>query len=482
MIYIPISLIVVFLAVIIIKAYMHKPVENSYEKLTCKYEINVSNTALKLSEAIKSRTISHSDYSEFDFTEFDRFHEILKKSFPLVHSELELVKVNDYSLLYKWNGNNDKLLPGMFMAHIDVVPIEKGTENDWTYEPFSGAIEDGFVWGRGAMDIKVQVITMLEACELLLSKGFKPNRTLYFSFGHDEETDGRNGARKVLDHLIKNDIELEFVMDEGGCVNIGGFPSVSKPVAFMGIAEKGYLNVRVDIKGEGGHASTPPVNSSLGLAAKAICRLEKKKMRLRLIKPVKTMIEALGRHMALPGRLVLANLWIFKPVFTRLFTKPGTTGEALLRTTIAPTMAEGSMEPNVLPQTSSFTVNCRILQGETSADVIKHIAWACRGMDFTTTILRYEEPSSVSSHESEFFRKAAGAVMGISEDIAIVPYLMVAGTDSIKFQGISKDTIRFTPYIIEHSDLNKIHGTNERISIENIGNCVSYYSALFNSM
>ena len=140
------------------------------------------------------------------------------------------------------------------------------------------------------------------------------------------------------------------------------------------------------------------------------------------------------------------------------------------------------MEPNVLPQVSSFTVNCRILQTETHTDVMKHIAKACKGMDYTATILRHEEPSSISSSDSEFFKKVAGAVRGLSNENAIVPYLMVAGTDSIKFQGIAKNTIRFSPFTIDASDMKRIHGTNERISIRNIKDCVSYFIALFSSM
>ncbi len=483
MIFIPLAVVlVVIIVVVLVKAAGHKPIEHIYEPLKDNSEINLDIVAEKLSEVIKLKTISHSDYGKFDFSEFDKFREKLKEQFPLVHGEMNTETVNGYSLIYTWNGKDKDLLPGLFMAHIDVVPVEKGTEKNWKYDAFSGAIEEGFVWGRGAMDIKLQIVTMLEACEKLIDNGFQPTRTLYFAFGHDEETDGSNGARKILDVFIKRDIRFEFVMDEGGCINTGSFPGIKKPVAYMGIGEKGYLNVRVDIKGKGGHASTPPANSSLGMAARVICRLEKKKMGIKLVEPVRNMIESLGRHMSFGGKILIANLWLFKPVFTSIFSKPGTTGEALLRTTIAPTMAEGSMEPNVLPQVSGFTVNCRILQTDSSSDVIRHIAKACKGMDYSTTILRHEEPSAISSCENEFFKLAAGAVRGLREEVAIVPYLMVAGTDSIKFQDITKDTIRFSPFTIDSTDMKRIHGTNERISIKNIGDCVHYYCALFKAL
>ncbi|MBN2557691.1 MAG: M20/M25/M40 family metallo-hydrolase [Clostridia bacterium] len=483
MIFIPIAAAAVVLAIVLVtRAISLKPMETIYEAPDIIYMNNAEATAYKLKAAINCRTISYSNYERFDFHEFIIFRDRLRDMFPLVHEKLELEIVNEYSLLYKWKGTDENLSPGLFMAHIDVVPVEEGTEGDWKHPPFSGISAEGFVWGRGAMDIKVQLITLLESCEKLLEEGFSPKRTIYFAFGHDEETDGSNGAKKIVEKFEAEGVCFEFVMDEGGCVNKGIFASVDKPLAFIGVAEKGYLNIRVDIKGTGGHASTPPRNSSLGLAAKAICRLEKDKMKLRMTAPAEQMIKALGRQMGFKSRLIIANFWLFKKLFLKIFTSSGTTGEALLRTTIAPTMARGSMEPNVLPQTSSFTVNCRILQGETCEDVIRHIEKACRGMEYEIHVLRHEAPSTVSPSDSFFFKKAAGAVAGLYGDAAVIPYLMVAGTDSIKFQGLCKNIIKFSPYMINMDDMKRIHGTDERISIENIGRCVAYYMALFREL
>lgn len=477
--YVIFAVVAVIIIVLIIRTIRLRPIEHTYQKLETTHQFSIDKVSDKLKQAIKCKTISHSDYSKFDFKEFEKFNELLKYKFPNVYREMNLEIINGYSLLFKWNGLNEKLKPGLFMAHIDVVPIEKGTEDHWDFPPFSGEVADGYVWGRGTMDIKLQIITMLEACETMIENGEKPNRTLYFAFGHDEETDGSNGARKVVEKLVSDGITLEFVNDEGGCINKGIFSSVDKPIAFIGIAEKGYLNLKVEIKGKGGHASTPPANSSLGLAAKAICRIEKKQMKLRLTEPAEKMILALARHMGIASKLIIANLWLFKPLFIKIFTTAGTTGEALLRTTIAPTMAEGSMEPNVLPQISSFTVNCRILQGETHKDVIKHIEKACKGMEYNIKILRHEEPSALSDPNSEIFNKMAGAVRGIANEAAIIPYLMVAGTDSIKYECICNNILRFSPFSIDMDDMKRMHGTNERISLKNIEQCVNFYLALF---
>lgn len=479
MLYIPIIVLAASLVVVLfIRAIRLKPNEHIYSKLFCKEETDRFATAEKLSAAVKCRTNSYSDYSKFDFEEFKKFRLVLEEKFPNVHNCLDLEIINGGSLLYKWEGTDRSLKPGIFMAHIDVVPVEKSTEKNWEYPPFSGKIADGFVWGRGTMDIKVQVITMLEACETLLSSGFEPKRTIYFAFGHDEETDGSKGALYIVNKFKKENKTFEFVIDEGGCVSEGIFASVKKPMAFIGLAEKGYLNLKIEIKGKGGHASTPPKNSSLGKVAKVICRIEKDKMKLRMTEPTSQMILAIARHMSLKNKLVLANLWLFKSVFMKIFSTPGTTREALVRTTVAPTMAKGSMEPNVLPQMSSFTVNCRILQGETINDVLDYIKKKCKGFEYEIHVLRHEEPSESSSVDSVFFKKVAGAVLGLYEDAAIIPYLMVAGTDSVKYQDLSENIIRFTPYAISNMDMKRIHSTNERISIENIDNCVKFYISL----
>ncbi len=483
MILIPIlSAAAVFIALLVIRAGRLKPIEHIYEKLETDLSIDLISTVAKLKKAIICRTVSYSDYSKYDFDEFNKFNNMMRELFPAVHDNMDLEIVNGYSLLYKWKGSDKSLNPGLFMAHIDVIPIEEETENDWKYPPFSGEIADGFVWGRGTMDIKLQIITMMESCEKLISEGFIPNRTIYFAFGHDEEADGSNGARLIAEKLEKENIHLEFVNDEGGCINKGIFASVKKPIAFIGVAEKGFLNIKVDIYGRGGHTSTPPENSSLGLAAKAICRLEKKKMKLHFTKPAHKMIISLGRHMGFASRLIIANLWLFKHLFIKIFSTSGTTGEAMLRTTITPTMARGSMEPNILPQVSSFTVNCRILQGETMEDVIKHIEKACRGMEYRIKILRHEEPSPLSPTDSEIFKKIAGTVRGYNEKTAIIPYFMVAGTDSVKYEKICRDIIKFSPYSIEMQDMKRIHGTNERISLENIDRCNKFYLTLFSTL
>ena len=473
-----IILIVILVIVLVIRTFLFSKEEEIYDCISNLEVVSKDSIVKKLQSAIKIKTISNSDYTKTDFNEFTKFIKMLEKQFPLTHKKMERTIINDYSLVFKWEGKDQKIKPGMMMAHIDVVPIEKGTEKDWDVEPFSGEIKDNYMYGRGTMDIKLQLITLLEACENLLKEGFIPKRKMYFCFGHDEEVGGRQGAQKIVEYFKEKKISFEFVLDEGGLISTGSISSVKKDVAFIGIAEKGYCNLKINVKAKGGHASTPPKNTSLGLLSKVICKIEKNKFKLRLTKVSEKMIKSLAHHMSFSYRLIISNLWIFKPLFLRIFAKPGSTGEALLRTTIAPTMAQASMEPNVLPQSSSFVVNCRILQGDSGKSLIESIKKKCKGLDYSIEILRLDEPSNISDYESEIFKTIAATINGLYDNVAIIPYLMVAGTDCYKFESICSNVIRFTPYYIKNSDLKRIHSTNERISIANIINCVKFYKVL----
>ncbi len=473
-----IGLLIVLIVIMVIRTILFRQKEQYSEIILSNSKVNKDEVVKKLQDAIKIKTISNSDTSKTNYQEFEKFIIYLKNAFPLIHKHMDLTIINKYSLLYHWKGKDQSKKPGMIMAHIDVVPIEQGTESDWDVPPFSGQLKDGYVYGRGTMDIKIQIITAMQACENLIKQGVVPERDIYLSFGHDEEIGGREGALKIVKHLKKEKITFEFVLDEGGAINSGAIPSVKKTVAFVGVAEKGYSNLEIKITAEGGHASTPPANTSLGFVSKAICKLEKRKMKKKFPLVTRNMISILGKEMNFMNQYIIANLWITKPLFMKVFSKPGTNGEALLRTTIAPTMAKASMEPNVLPQCASFTVNCRILHGDSGSKLIEHISKICKGMDYKINILRMEEPSKVSDENSDFYKMLSGVIKGIYDNTAVIPYLMVAGTDCRKFENISKNVYRFTPYYIPLEDMKRIHGTNERISIKNITNCVRFFETL----
>jgi carboxypeptidase PM20D1 len=464
---------VLLLAVMLIRAFMMKP-EKADAARKWEPPAQPDPACEHLSRAIRCRTVSSSE-GETDMAPFMELHKALSEMYPLVHGNLEKEVVNGGSLLFHWKGTDPDARPVLFMGHQDVVPVEPGTESDWEEDAFSGLIKDGFVWGRGAMDIKGQVITLLDAVERLLSEGFTPNADIYLAFGHDEETGGVEGAKKVAAVLRERGIRFEFLMDEGGCIAYGALPGVAAPAAVVGICEKGYGNIEMTAQGEGGHASMPPAHTALGVLARAAARLEAKPFPRRITAPARLMLKYAGPHMGFVNRLAIANLWLMAPLVKMLFGAT-TTGNALLRTTMAVTMAQGAPAPNVLPQHARMVVNVRIAPGTAGKDVLAYMAKVIDDPRVKLRPDRLDEPSKVSSVESRAFELIREGVAAVCPDAFAMPYLMVAGTDVPKYEDIADDCYRFTPYTADSSDLERIHGTNERLSIENVARCVAFYT------
>ena len=228
--------------------------------------------AERLAGSLRIPTVSAEEPAAFDAEAFRTLHSYLQSAFPRVHAELRREEVGTHSLLYTWQGSNLSLKPILLAGHLDVVPVEQGK---WQQPPFSGRIADGFIWGRGAIDNKSAVVGMLEAVEMLLSEGFRPARTLYLAYGHDEEVGGTGGAHEIAARLKHRGVELEMVLDEGGVIADGIFPAVSKPIALVGIGEKGFVTLELSTDVPGGHSSLPPRQSAVGILSSTIAKLEK---------------------------------------------------------------------------------------------------------------------------------------------------------------------------------------------------------------
>ncbi|MFA9398784.1 MAG: M20/M25/M40 family metallo-hydrolase [Clostridiaceae bacterium] len=462
--------VIVFVYMTIVNSSFKPKETNTFEEE--KIELNINDVVEHLSNSIKFKTI-HS--ANPDFKEFNNFRTYLKNTFPLVYENLEVEEVNNYSLLFHWNGKNKNLKPALLAAHMDVVPIEEGTYEDWDLPPFSGEINDGYLYGRGTLDIKIQVITILETVENLLKQNYVPDRSMYFAFGHDEETDGINGALQIVKLLKERNVSLEYVLDEGGCVTIGSLKGIENPLGVIGIAEKGYANIKLTAYSKGGHSSMPKKHTAAGELATALAKLEKSQPKTRLTKPCKEMLEFIGPYMKGSNKFIISNLNILSPLFKIGFSS-SPAGNALLRTTTAITMLEGSNAPNILPQKASAVVNFRILQGESCDDLINHIKTTINNNDIKIEGLRLEEPTIISPIDSFGYNLIAKSAKTVFNQAIITPYLMLAGSDARKYEDLTNCIYRFSPYIIKDDDLKRMHGTNERISIDNIENCLKFYN------
>ncbi|RZJ15912.1 MAG: M20 family peptidase, partial [Haliea sp.] len=296
--------------------------------------VDEKGTAERLSGAIRFQTIASRDDANASAAEFRNLHAYLQQRYPKAHAALKRELVGEYSLLYTWPGTDEKAKPILLMAHQDVVPISPGTESKWEVPPFAGEIKGGFVWGRGAWDDKANLISQLEAVEMLLASGFKPRQTIYLAFGHDEEVSGQRGAAQIAKLMQERSIKLDFVLDEGLLITEGIMPGLAKPAALIGIAEKGFLSVVLKVPATPGHSSMPPPrgSSAIAMMSAALRRIDDEQLPAGIKGVAREMFETLAPEMGGFNRVALTNLWLFGPVVQAQLEK-GASTNAMLRTT-----------------------------------------------------------------------------------------------------------------------------------------------------
>ncbi|WP_020529433.1 M20 family peptidase [Flexithrix dorotheae] len=446
------------------------------------------------SRAIQFPTISFEDPNDFDSIPFLAFHQFLSEAYPLADSLLEKKVINKYSLLYKWEGQNKALKPAILMGHMDVVPIEKPQNqieferrvgklkkemySTWEHPPFGGDIADGHIWGRGAIDDKISIIGNLEAVEKLLTEGYSPERTIYFAFGHDEEIGGKEGAIKIVEYLKENNIQPEFVMDEGGIITGEKVPGIDVPVALIGTAEKGFLSVELSINLPGGHSSMPQSETAIEVLSRAIVKLRDNQFEKKLTPPVRELLGNIGPEMPFLQRIVFANLWLFEGVVLSIYEK-SPAGNASVRTTTAPTIINSGFKDNVLPSEAKATINFRVLPGETSEDVIAHIREILQDNRVQLKIGGFKsEPTPVSPTEAFGYHIIAQTVKQQFPEAIVTPYLVVGGTDSRYYRELTDQIYRFMPV----TDPIGFHDINERISIEDFSKSLNFYYLLLKNV
>jgi carboxypeptidase PM20D1 len=435
----------------------------------------------KLAEVVKIPTVSRFDESQEDSKPFKAFPDELEKLFPSVREHLRRDLVGNRAILYEWTGSNPSLEPAIFMAHYDVVPPG---ETAWTHPPFSGDIADGYVWGRGTQDTKITLTGALAAAEQLLSEGFHPARTMYFSFGGDEEVGGARGAEALAKALAERGVKASFLIDEGGMVADGMLSFADRPLALVGIAEKGYIDVELEAKGTGGHASMPPRSTAAGAVSRAVARLEAHPFPARLTYTVRSFLTLLSPYVPFGFRLLFRNTALTSGAVIKAFSASPTTN-AMVRTTQAATMLSGSDKENVLPDRARAILNVRILPGESVASVLSRMS-AIVARDGVTVKAAHEgfavEPLPESPTDHEGYRAITAAMTASYPEAATVPFLFSAGSDTKHYNGITKAMYRIQPIRETPEDLKGVHGPNERITVENVRRCALFYYELIKSL
>lgn len=461
--------LLVVLSVMLFRAWHFRP--QAGEKGTAwKEDVPLERGVESLQECIRFQTLSGGESGEFT-----GLIAYLEKRYPRVHEQLKRTVINGKSLLFHWKGKDSEQKPYLLMGHTDVVPAEQ--VGLWTHPPFSGVKDQGYIWGRGTLDMKMNIVGILEAAESLLEAGFKPSRDVYLAFGHDEEIRGSEGAVAIATHLKEQGITLDYVLDEGGCVLEEAMQGLSLPLALIGTCEKGFANVKISARSRGGHSSMPPPITPLGQVSIAVARLEKRQLPLRITSPLRSMLHVVGPYMGLGHRFLLANLWLFAPLFKTFFARTPT-GNALLRTTTASTMACGSKAANVLPEEAYAVINFRLLPGDDRNSLLGHIEELLKDLDVELKILHLDEPTPVSPVDSQAFSLLRETIGEVFPQALVSPYIVVGGTDASRYQEICSNIYRFSPFQVQREEIGRVHGIDERVSIENLQKAMTFYIRL----
>lgn len=453
----------------------------------------------RLSKGIQIPTISHINYTKTNFAPFIEFRAYLAEAYPTIFKHTEFKLINEHAMLFKWKGKNPSLKPILFNAHYDVVPagIEEAfaeqeipfeisqevtdhpneQANNWKYPPFSGAVNHGRIYGRGTIDMKGMLFALLDAAESLIESGFQPERDIYFAFGHDEEVGSRNGSEKIAQYLHEQGVLLDAVYDEGGILALSETNKNTFGMAFIGIAEKGLVTVKISVFADGGHSSSPSLVTALGSAAVIMQRLENNQMPARIIPETDMVFKTLMGNASLPARVLIANQDILKPLFISQLSKNAFIN-AVIRTTTALTRASGSDANNVLPSVATVVVNFRLQPGDRVEDVLQHVKKQCDGFEVKIETLSAREASNISPTNTHGYKKMVETIHQFYPTATLIPYISIGGTDARNYQLVSSNLYRFLPVAMTDAEKETMHNYDESITINNYARMILYFKFL----
>lgn len=470
--WIVLGLVALFLAVILIRALLFKPLPES-ETEAALPEFDRQKAIDDLQAMIRCKTVSDKNKENEDEGEFEKLLNLLPQMFPNVYKTCTLHRPDPRALLFHWKGREEGD-PTVLMAHYDVVSV---VEENWQKPPFEGIIEDGVLWGRGTLDTKGTFNGVLQAAETLIAKGFIPQKDIYLAFGGDEEING-NGAPAIVQWFKDHSVHPAMVVDEGGAVVENVFPGVKRPCAVVGIAEKGLMNVSFEVRGAGGHASSPPPHTAVGTLSAACVKIEGNPAPRRLTPAAQGMFNVLGRHSTFVYKIIFANLWCFLPVLDLICKKSGGELNALMRTTCAFTTMQGSKGLNVLPPYAKMTANLRIISGETVESTLAYIKKTVNDPKIEITCMEGCDPSPVSRTDCPEWEQLSEAISTTWQGTLVSPYLMLACSDSRHYRDLSDKVYRFSAMALSKEERGTIHGNDERIPLETIAKTVEFYLRL----
>ena len=436
-----------------------------------------------LAGAIRFRTITTDDEARIAPDVWPTFHTYLAGIYPLVEKNLHRETVQNDALLYTWMGRRPDLPPVILTAHMDVVPAAEDTLAQWAHPPFDGVVADGAIWGRGALDDKNAALGLLEAVEALLARGYTPERTIYLGFGNNEEAGTASSGAAAIAALLKSrGVHDAVLVDEGGWI-FDKIPGVTRHVALVGIAEKGYVSIELSVNTEGGHSSMPPRETAVGILARAVDRAETHPMPGRLDGAGAALFDTLAPEMSFGMRVLFANRWLTRPLLLNVLSKQPST-DASIRTTTAATMLRASAKENVLASTAAAVLNFRLLPGDTPDTVMAHLRAVIA--DPRVNIAPYRgqrgDAASIESRtDGPEFAALSGAIRSVFPEVLVAPYLTVGATDARHYSAVATNLYRFVP-VDQPGSTELLHAPNEHITIDAYMKVIRGYAAIIGAL
>ncbi len=482
------ALVVAIAAIALVRTLTLSPPARPDIKPTPVETVDGMDVARHLAAAVRFKTVSYGyDVVDADkkeavkFVELDGLRAYFERTYPNFH-RVATREIFGKSLLYVWKGKDQKAAPVLLMAHMDVVPVVPGTESQWQHAPFSGDIAGGYVWGRGATDDKGSLICILDAAERLAADDFVPERTIYFAFGQDEEVGGRRGEHNIATALQKRGVHFAWALDEGGSIATEPFPGVKQPVVFVSVGEKGYLSLKLTAHGTPGHSSRPSNDMAIVRLAKAIENVVGHPFASGLDDVQRRKLTVLAPYTPFSTRMVLANMWLFGGYAeSNMASKPD--GAARLHTTISPTILAAGIKDNVIPPDASVTINFRLHARDRIETVIAHVKAAVG--DRKVDVVPLSETRSNASKVADLDGPAGVYLVREIQStwpFPVAPDTTTGATDSRHFLPLSDAVFRLSPFRIGPEDLGRVHGTNERTSVADLANGVTFYMRLMKDL
>lgn len=421
----------------------------------------------QLAELIRCETISRENQQ--DKEKFYAFQKLLWEQFPNLYAACEYEDF-DGSFLLRWRGAGTGA-PVMLMNHHDVVEAP----GNWKYPPFSGTVADGKLWGRGTLDTKTGLWAMLQAAEELICGGFVPEQDVYFVSACTEETDG-SGAKSISQTLEQRGIRFQLVLDEGGMILEEPIGGARGTFAMIGLGEKGCADLKFVARSAGGHASTPGKNTPLVRLGKFMAAVEQEDLFEADMHPViQEMLCRISATMPQPLNFILGHSRWFRKWLVKLMPEVSDAAGAMLKTTLAFTMAKGSEGSNVLPQEAWVMGNMRYSHHQGRERSIEAVRTLAAKYDIETVVVDPGFSSAMSDYRSDGFRLVEKAVKAVFPGVIPSPYLMTGASDSRFMTGICDTCIRFAPIHVTDAQMDSIHGIDENVNLSALAPAVDFY-------